>query len=313
MIARVLIVLALLAAAARADDQPWSIGVTPEQKAKAQELLDAGNAAFVDNRFDDALASYRKAIAIYDHPSIRFNMVRCLIQLNQPIEAEDNLKLALKYGRGPLKEDLYTEALSYQKLLAQQIATIDVSCDQAGVALSLDGQALPACPMKQSVRILPGSHQVVARKAGYVTRIEDVVLVGGSRQAANMTLKAVAASGRVTHRWATWMPWTVFGAGVGVVGIGALIEVKGASDMNAFERTVRHDCPMFACPAGTVDTSLQDSATFENRLGIGVMAAGVATAATGAVMLYMNRARVVYPVEVSPRGDGAVVSVSGTF
>jgi hypothetical protein len=313
VIARVLIVLALLATAARADDQPWSVGVTPEQKAHAQELLDGGNAAFVDNRFEEALAIYRKAIAIYDHPAIRFNIVRCLIQLGQPIEAEDNLKLALKYGRGPLKEDLYTEALSYQKLLAQQIATLDIKCGLAGAAVSIDGKAFGTCPTSQSVRILPGPHQVVVRKAGYVTRIDDLVLVGGSTLTTDLTLKAVAASGRVTHRWATWMPWTVFGAGLGVVGVGALIEVKGASDMNAFERAVRHDCPMVACPDGTVDTSLEDSAKLENRVGIGVMAAGVATAATGAVMLYMNRARIVYPVEVTPRGDGAVVSISGAF
>src|SRR3954469_25031644 len=103
-----------LAAPAHADTPPWSVGVTDAQKAEAQKNLDAGNALFLDKKYAEALEKYRAAVAAWDHPAIRFNIVRCLIQLDKAVEASDNLKLALKYGSAPLEEAVYTEALSYE-------------------------------------------------------------------------------------------------------------------------------------------------------------------------------------------------------
>jgi hypothetical protein len=60
-------------------DTPWSRGVTDAAKAQAQALLEEGNALIVQNLFREALAKYEAALAAWDHPAIRFNMVRALI------------------------------------------------------------------------------------------------------------------------------------------------------------------------------------------------------------------------------------------
>ena len=80
---------------AHADDQPWAVGVTDARKAGAQKLLEEGNALFLKKDYAQALEKYKAAVGSWDHPAIRFNMVRCLIQLDKPVEASDSLALAL--------------------------------------------------------------------------------------------------------------------------------------------------------------------------------------------------------------------------
>ena len=131
------------------------------KRPSAQKLLEEGNALFLKKDYAQALEKYKAAVGSWDHPAIRFNMVRCLIQLDRPVDASDNLALALKYGAAPLEEAVYTEALSYQKLLANQIGDLDVTCEQAGVKVTLDGQPLLDCPGKEHRRVAPGQHQLV--------------------------------------------------------------------------------------------------------------------------------------------------------
>ena len=57
------------------------------QKAQAQKILEEGNALFLKKDYAQALEKYKAAVAKWDHPAIRFNMVRCLIQLDKPVEA----------------------------------------------------------------------------------------------------------------------------------------------------------------------------------------------------------------------------------
>src|SRR6185312_506210 len=93
--------IAVAPSVARADDQPWAVGVSDAQKAQAQKILEEGNQLFLKKDYAQALDKYKAAVAVWDHPAIRFNIVRCLIQLDRPVDASDNLALALKYGAAP--------------------------------------------------------------------------------------------------------------------------------------------------------------------------------------------------------------------
>jgi hypothetical protein len=163
---------------------------------------------------------------------------------------------------------------------------------------------------------------VVGTKDGFVPRTVDVVVGGGDRQKVDVTLIELGATGEVKHRWAVWKPWVVFGGGLVVAGFGTLLELKAAADMRAYDRNVALQCPS-GCPAGTpVDDSLKSTAALEDKVAIVVIATGIATAATGAVLMYMNRGKTVYPdahgaetqVGVVPLvGGGAAVTLSGSF
>src|SRR3569833_3347116 len=161
--------------AAHADRPRQIVGVSDAQKAQAQKILDEGNQLFLKKDYPPALDKYKAAVAVWDHPAIRFNIVRCLIQLDRPDEASDNLALALKYGAAPLEEAVYSEALSYQMLLASQIGDLDVTCEQPNNKDTHDGQPLVSCPGKEHRRGAPGPHQLVGAKDGFLTKTTDVV------------------------------------------------------------------------------------------------------------------------------------------
>jgi hypothetical protein len=312
------VLLAMCAApiVARADNasQPWAAGVTEAKKAAAQKLLDAGNALFIEKKYSEALESYRLAVAQWDHPAIRFNMVRCLIQLDRPVDASDNLALALKYGAAPLDEAVYTEALSYQKLLAGQIGDLEVTCEQPGVKVTLDGAPLIACPGSEHRRVAPGPHQLVGVKDGFLTRTTDVVVIGAKQADAKVELIPLSQTAKIVHRWPEWLPWTVAGAGVLVAGIGGLVELDASSTMTSFDRQVSTACAITGCP--TIDESLKNRAQAENAAAISLIAVGAAGVAAGAVMVYLNRGRTVYEqpvVGVVPASGGGLVTWSGSF
>lgn len=314
--------LLLVASAAHADTvQPWAVGVSDAQKAKAQQQLEVGNTLFLEKKYADALAQYREAVASWDHPAIRFNIVRCLIQLERYLDADENLKLTLKYGAAPLEEAVYTEARAYEKLLAKQVVDLEVACQQGGVRLTLDGQPLGECPTRVTRRVVPGRHQVVGVKRGFLTETVELVVVGGDRKTLDVALQPLEAAARIEHRWPTWIPWVVFGGGLAVGGMGALVQLKAASDMRAFDRDIARECdtgcPSDQLPAGAADK--RELAELENKIGIAVISVGAAAAVTGGVLLYLNRGRTVYPREVQQlsvvpvRGGGAAVTWVGRF
>ena len=313
-----------LAGTARADTPPWSVGVTDAKKAEAQKFLDAGNALFLDKKYAEALEKYKSAVGAWDHPAIRFNIVRCLIQLDKPVDASDNLKLALKYGAAPLEEAVYTEALAYDKLLSNQIGDLTMTCSQPDVRVTLDGQPLGTCPAKETRRVAPGPHQVVATGKGLLTKTVEVVVIGGKAQEVPVKLDPLARAARVEHRWSQWVPWVVFGTGFAVAGIGAVLDLSAVADMDSYDRTVAQNCSVTACAdddpklAGVRD--LKSSAETKSNIAVGVMIAGAATIATGAVMLYLNRGRTVYPESVekftpsvTPMPGGATFTLTRGF
>jgi hypothetical protein len=323
------LVLAMVVASrpAVADNEPWTTGVTDAQKKTAQKLLEQGNALFLDKRFSEALEQYKAAVAAWDHPAIRFNIVRCLIQLEKVVEASDNLALALEYGAAPLEDAVYAEAQNYQKLLANQIGDLDVSCTQAGVSVSLDGQPLLACPGKAHRRATPGQHQIVGTKQGFLTRTSELFVLGGKQHDVTVSLIPLAAAAKVAHRWPGWVPWAVFGGGLAIAGIGGLVELQASDRMTSFDRQVAGDCPAASCTViapNPTELDTKQGAERLNTIAIGVMSIGAAVAITGGVMLYMNRGRTIYEnsvdklaprarVDVVPRDGGGLVTLSGSF
>jgi hypothetical protein len=314
------IVCTLTPVAATADDasQPWAVGVSDDQKTRARELLDQGNALFVDNKFVEALEAYGNATAIWDHPAIRFNMVRSLIQLGRSLEASDNLEKALQYGAAPLEETVYKEALNYQKLLAKQIGTIEVTCEQAGVTLTLDGKPFATCPTTKAQRLEPGGHQIVGKKPGLLTSTTEVTMFGGRTERVKVTLDPPAKNAKVVHRWPGYVPWIAFGIGAAVVGGGVLFQVAASQQMETFDTQLDAEC---ARTAGCLESELEPEtvaikrgAERKSAIGVSMMAAGGAGILAGAVLMYLNRGRSIYPESITPLpGGGAAVTWGGKF
>lgn len=313
---RLLVLLVLLASArfAIADDQPWARGVTQEQKDQANKFLDEGNELLLANQYKEALAKYNEAIAVWDHPAIRFNMVRALISLDRMLEAAENLDKALAYGRDPLDDIIYREALNYQHLLASQLATIEVSCTQAGVKLSLDGAPLMTCPGSKSVRTTAGTHALAGRAPTLLAKTYDLVVLPGKSANVAVSLESIASATRTRTRWAVWKPWVVVGGGATLVGVGVLLEAFARSNLDDYHaRLASPSCQ----PAGCMkdDPILVDTESrmkLENRIGIGAIATGGAVVVTGLALVVLNRSYAYVPdqsVRVTPTASADRVGV----
>jgi tetratricopeptide (TPR) repeat protein len=308
------IAFTLLPAVVRAE-APWSQGVTEEQKAKAKTLLDEGNALLIDKKYVEALDKYTQAVAVWDHPAIRFNMVRCQIQLGKNLDAYENLEKALKYGAAPLEETVYNEALAYQKLLETQIGDIKVTCKQDGVKLTIDGQPLASCPAQESRRLLAGPHQIVGTKKGLLPKTMDIVVVGGKPLGLDIKLDPLAAGARIVHRWPGYVPWAIAGAGLGLSAVGGVTLWAAHNQMDSYDAFVRANCSTQCNEMQTAQAKhdYYDPAQTKNTLGGVTIVVGAAAFATGAVMVYLNRGRTVYPDVAPLPGGGGAVSLSGSF
>jgi tetratricopeptide (TPR) repeat protein len=277
-----------------ADETPWGKGVSPERKTAALQLLNEGNELFVQNHFPEALAKYEEAIGQWDHPAIHFNIVRALLALDRPLEAEASLEKALAYGADPLEADHYAEAMSYKGLLAGRIGTVELSCKQADVRVKLDGADLLACPGSTVKKLLPGNHVVVSTKKGYQTESKDIVIIGGAKVTVGVTLAVIPPPTEYEYksRWSTWKPWAVGVAGVAIAGGGVVLRVLAQRDLDELDDTFQNVCQPDCTKARYEELGLADDESkieSRSRIAVGTMIGGGVIAAAGIALVILNR------------------------
>jgi hypothetical protein len=286
--------VAVAAAAADEPERPWAAGVDAAEQTRALELFRDGNQLFEQSHHAEALARYREALARWDHPAIRYNIAVALIHLDQPLAAIENLERALAFGAAPFDKETYAQALTYQKLLAGQLAEITVACREPGAEVSLDGEKLFAAPGALTRRLSPGPHQLVASQPGHLSDSRALMLLPGKRVEVSLQPRPFP---KVTtqRRWRVWKPWlvTVTGALLSVAGVPLVVEGKASYD--AYDQGIRAQCPN-GCPRASLPSGLKaDRAHGDVEVGVGAtaLAAGGTLVLSGVVMLVLNAPRVV--------------------
>jgi len=298
--------MALPAAAWAAQDQaveapgrPWAEGVPPEQQDQALGLFKEGNQLFEASQHAAALAKYREALKLWEHPAIRYNAAVALINLDQPLAALEDLERALRYGDAPLGADTYQQALTYRKLLLGQLAELKVSCAEQDAEITLDGQPLFAGPGEVVRRLLPGTHQLVARKTGFLTETRSLVMLPGKPSQEQLVLRDFRSlPTKTVRRWPAWKPWAVVGGGALLVILGVPVMADAVNNVHAYEAEVAHSCSG-GCDPGTLSpaaVAALDRSRVENVVAISLFSVGAALTATGLTLLFLNQPRVV-PVE----------------
>ncbi len=281
--------------------QPWSRGISVEQKARARQLLAHGNELLVQNRYAAALEQYELAIRAWDHPAIRANMVVCFINLARPLEAYESALLALQYGPAPLdKPEVYAETQNYRKLLEGQIGVLEVSCGEPRARVTLDGQELLRCPGRTRRHVIAGRHQLVGYKTGFLTVTRDFTSAGGAAQSIDVRLVRLSDAARIERQWDPWKPWAVTASGAALMLAGGLLQLKADSDMDRHDADLERLCGGNGCAPDAIPRSVSDRksrALLENKLAIGGIVTGGAVAVVGLVGVYLNRPRTVLPGE----------------
>ncbi|MEO8703690.1 MAG: hypothetical protein ABI867_26810 [Kofleriaceae bacterium] len=304
------LILVAIAGVARAD-APWTNAPQADQN-RATALFEDGNRLFEQKAHVPALARYREAIAIWDHPLIRFNIVVALIRLDRWLEAADELDKALAYGAPPFAEGdqspLYLQALDYRALLQRSLGFVEASCVRANVEVTLDGKPWFRCPGTRTLRVQAGEHTLAGELAGFLPRSRRVVVLGGASVREPIELQPIASALVDKYPVRRWIPYAIAAGGslFALAGLGA--RVSGDADLTKFEERYAIVCPR-GCAADLSDQpglrDARDDAQRKIDLGTGLLVAGGVIVVGGVVALILNRpSRVLPPVATMSVGGG---------
>jgi tetratricopeptide (TPR) repeat protein len=318
MVLRALIVVAMLGSTAYADDRdasakadkPWTQGKTQAEQDQAFHLYNEANDLFAKGEYLAALAKYDAAIAVWDHPGIRYNRAVCLINLDRVVEAYGDLQLALEYGEEPLGKELYAEGLNYQKLLARQLAQLEITAKDNDATISLDGKPLTLTAGRTSMMVATSApHEITASKPGYQTYRQPL-----EHLAAGHTTRIVIQLEALEH--GRWKPWAVIAGGAVVSGLGIYAYSLAKSDIDEYEKAIANTCPC-ASEAdletrGMIAHDLPGGAHTKELLAYSAFAIGGATIATGIVLVIRGRG---HATSLSPSGgrDSVGVNLAGRW
>lgn len=303
MLARLLIVIQVFwlcgPVLAQDGERPWAEGVAPEQQERALSIFREGNELFLASKYLAALGHYREALSLWNHPGIHYNAAVSYINLDQPLAAYDHLEMALAYAEAPLGPQNYAQALLYKKLLWAQLAELHVTCSEPGAQVMLDGELLFTAPGEITRRLMPGAHQLVARKPGLFTESHALQLPAGQFTHEEIKLNAISTMPlRSVRRWNTWMPWLVLGGGVLIAAVGVPLAIDADHNVKTFDAELVRQCPT-GCrerelPQSAIDA--RERGQTENALALTAFIAGGAISAAGLVLLMLNQPHLV-PME----------------
>jgi hypothetical protein len=258
----------------------------------------AGNDNLNNGLFPPAVARYKAAIACWDHPAIHYNLALALINLDQPIDVFEHVNLAMQYGSGPLGQDKFDHAREYLKLVAGQLADIEVSCNKVGAKIAVDGKEVFTAPGSYKAKVRVGKHTFFGEKEGYNARVTAPFIGPGETFRIELKLYTIPELTRYRCKWGcdTRSGYYVLGGGI-LAGIaGGIFTWRSQSDYQAFDTAVlrcQNDAksmdPTSACKVSSNLTDMRASGDTKKTLsyvGYGVAGAAVAT---GAVLLWLNR------------------------
>ncbi|XXX81657.1 hypothetical protein WMF30_23145 [Sorangium sp. So ce134] len=264
---------------------PWHHGVSEERKRKAQALFEEARELHRRMMLAEARAKYEEALASWEHPELRLYLGRALASIGLPLLAHESLRMALQWGPGSLDPDAEQEARAAMRaLVEQELAAIEIRCDEPGAAVLLDGKPWFVGPGARRRIVTPGEHVVTARKGGHFTVVKPIVVLAGKEASGQLALSVDTVVTR--QRWPAWLPWATLGAGaaLGIAGGGLLW--RADTDHGEAHQRFQGSCHPSCAPSARDE---YDGSVLESRLAIGAFIAGGATAIAGTVLLFMNR------------------------
>ena len=284
---------AMEAAPAGAAEKPWNHGVSLATRQAASKLFDEGYRFLTIPLFARAAEKFQEALTLYQHPAIYFNLALAQLNLVQPVEAYESFGRAMTHGAEPIGDVPYGQAEEYRRRLEQQLGHVEVTCEQPGAAVTMDGRPLFTGPGRWQGVVVPGEHQILASADGFIPATERVVVSAGERSTTVLTLQRPMRSVTVRHMPA-WIPWASLGLGATVLGVGGYFDRASNRSLAAFDDLVTGRCPRGCTPEIAPELPPRHaSAERERHAALGFYLAGGVVLAGSAALLYMNRERVV--------------------
>ena len=169
-----------------------ALAETPEDRARAQTLVEDGARFFSEEKYQQSLDRFRAAYQIYPSHKILFNVAQAQYRLGEPAEAARSYEEYLR-----TTEHAGESAMEFRKTAATNLAVLQkvlgrlkVICDPPEVQILVDGQSSPSA----TIYVAPGKHSVAAVSKSH-TLSADVEVAAGQQLEVHLppTGPAVAA------------------------------------------------------------------------------------------------------------------------
>jgi tetratricopeptide (TPR) repeat protein len=163
----------------------WA-GDTPGDREEAMRLRVLGEAAMDRGDLAEALDLLQLAYRVYPSPNSRYNIGVALDRLGRSGEAVEAFEDFL--ARVPnAPEEVRRVAEKRAAELATQIGRLTIVASPSDSRVTVDGRLL-AVERRRDLPLMPGKHEIVAERTGYLSLIEHVSIAAGEARSAALTL-----------------------------------------------------------------------------------------------------------------------------
>jgi hypothetical protein len=200
----------------------------PAEQRLAREQVRRGLEEARADKWDDARASFERAYALWNKPSILFNLAGAQTKTGQLVEAAESYRVLLRPD-ADVNDGERSVAKKELTKLEPRIAHLRVVVRggiQVDDVVSLDNRTMPHAAIAEDLPANPGPHELKLDRSGSRTPSVTIVLNEGETRAVTLVPVVVAKAPIVREapppsHPITSSPW--FWAGVGVVVVGATV------------------------------------------------------------------------------------------
>jgi hypothetical protein len=167
------------------------------QPAVAQKALGEGDRAARENKWEEALAAYKKAHEASPSAATELRMANALYKLGRTVEAADAYEaLVATRGSSLLGGD---KKLAKERLeeLSGKTGTVAVRVSESGATISVDGKPVGTSPLAKPIRVLFGARKVLVAKEGFSPFESTVEVAAKAAVSVDVDLKAKPKGGSV--------------------------------------------------------------------------------------------------------------------
>jgi len=203
-----------------------------EARKKALPLFQEGIAKFDGGYYQEAIALFEKAYAVFPSPRIHTRIALSYKWLGNNLKALEYYEKYLDKVRGTPDQEtdtkLFGEVEAEVKALLQRVAQIRIICEDPPEAeIRVNGQRIGSAPLDRTIRLAPGDANVTAMASGHHPFKRDIQISGGQLATVRVTLIAIKPKvvREIVHVEAPWYKrwwiWTTVGVVVAVGATGA--------------------------------------------------------------------------------------------
>ncbi len=173
--------------------------MTPEE-AEAKRHFEIGLKLYAEKVYDGALIEFDASYKLNPRPSALRNIAQCHRDLKHFALAHDAYEKLLDQHLAQLSQkekDAIGKALTELRILT---GTLDVSVNEAGATIELDGRLVGVTPLAKPFRADIGTHKLRVTKDAFDPFEKDVTTIAKEAQSLTVTLTAQVTTGHVAVR-----------------------------------------------------------------------------------------------------------------